>query len=964
MKNTSYLLTVVLTFAAHTWVTAQLSVAGSFRGYYTFGINAGWSYQTSDVRAAKGGFGFGATLARNIYYRQGAALTFDLRGRLLYARQYGLDPFRTYDILGNTAIDGSRGQGLDYLSYPAQLGEPRGFAFLNHRTDLGELGLEAVFTLNRLRERTGVILSLFGGAGLSGYRVAVDQAGDSGQPYYEGYAALKDQVGSAQARSELRGQILDGNYETRGDGFDNTPVKIGFMPSLGVELGYQLSPRFSAHIGHRVTFSGTNALDGQRLEDNRSDIYHYTFFGLRWRIDRDRPNQADARAPEIDILSPGANPFTTGDLRGGQVRADIKYVSNPANIRIYVNGQEHRFDYQNSRLQTEAPLRPGRNEVTISAHNDAGTARETVIIIYQTAIDNPPPPPANVKRPRVAFDSPPGNKHRVSEPSFIVQARVEEVSNKADIEFTQNGAGRHFTFDSRAGVLRADIELHPGDNILRIRARNEAGNEEAVTTLIYEQRRQGPSVQITEPSRNDITVNEAQMRLRATVKRVDRRENLSLYINGRENRNFEFDVSREQLQVDLPLEQGLNRIELRAETRDGSDQDELRVTYQPPAQKNPPTVRFTRPGQPNNTSTKATADIEAEVTFINNKNQLTLTLNNQSLSNFTFNAATGKISATVNLVMGNNEIALKARNNDGNQEDKVVITRMDKPGGLQLPPRITIQQPANGNTVQTPTIAVKAKIERIGQRNDITFTVNGKRIYDFDFTSGNTEFSANVTLETDNNTIRIQANNSAGADDKQVNVTYKPAQPKPEANFLRPAKSNTSTNESPTPIVVSVKHVEKKENIRLNVNKKAVTDFTYDTQSGEVKANVVLNKGNNTLMVVATNEAGTAQASTIISFIPSVKRPPVIDISSVSQPVANPLYPNNANSTVIASIKNVTKKDQITFIVNGNAVTNFSFDVKTGIFEGIAPLNRGANAIVIKATNSDGMDEEQRTINF
>ncbi|MBK8702524.1 MAG: hypothetical protein IPN33_02170 [Saprospiraceae bacterium] len=563
----------------------------------------------------------------------------------------------------------------------------------------------------------------------------------------------------------------------------------------------------------------------------------------------------------------------------------------------------------------------------------------------------------------MAFDSP-GNNYRVSEPSFIVKARVEEVSNKADIEFTQNGASRHFTFDSRAGVLRADIELRPGDNTLRIRARNEAGNNEAATTLVYEQRRQGPSVQITEPSRNDITVSEAQMRLRATVKRVDRRENLSLYINGRENRNFEFDVSREQLQADLPLERGLNRIELRAETRDGSDQDEVRVTYQPVVQKNPPTVRFTRPSQPNSTSTKATADIEAEVTFINNKNQLTLTLNNQSLSNFTFNAATGKISATVNLVMGNNEIVLKARNNDGNQEDKVVITRMNTPGELQLPPRITVQQPTDGSTVQTRTIAVVAKIDRVGNRNDITFTINGKRIYDFDFTSGNTQFSANVTLETGNNTIRIQANNSAGADDKLGNVTDKPVQPEPEASFLSPAKTNTSTSESPSPIIVSVKHVEKKEDIRLTVNKKAVTDFTYDIKSGEVKANVVLNKGNNTLMVVATNEAGTAQASTVISFTPSVKRPPVIDISSVSQPVANPSYPNNANSTVIASIKNVTKKDQITFIVNETAVTNFSFDVKTGIFEGIAPLNRGANTIVIKAMNSDGMDEEQRTINF
>ncbi len=1147
------LIAVILIWCAVIQAQAQVGISTPVSGYYTLGINGGWSYQTSDIKAARGGFGFGATLARNLYQQPGAALSFDLRGRFLYARQYGLDPFRTYDIAGNTAIDGSRPQGLNYLTYPAPLGEPRGFAFLNHRTDLGELGLEGVFTLNRLRENTGIIFSLFGGIGIDGYRVAVDQAGAQGQPYYEGYSSIIEQMGRAEVRRNLRDQILDGSYETRADGFAGQSFKLGFMPSLGVELGYQLSPRFSAHLGHRVTFSRSNLLDGQQLEDSRNDLFHYTFFGLRWRLDRHRANRGHALAPGINIIAPVANPFTTSEVRGGQVRADIKHVNAPADINLYVNGQSHPFDYQNGRLQTNVPLRPGRNEVTISARNEAGTARESVIIIYQTAIDNPPPPPPpppGIRRPRVAFDAPSGNNYRTSEPVFEVRARIEEVSNKADIEFTQNGSGRPFTFDTRAGVLRANIELRPGDNTLRIRARNEAGSDEATTTIRLEQRIEGPSVQITTPARSDETVNTAQLRLRATVKRAESRENISLFINGRENRNFEFDAARESLQTDLTLERGANRIELRVDMRNGSDQDEVRVTYEPPAQKNPPVVSFTRPNNSNSTTTKATADIEAAVSYINNKSQLTLLVNNQPISNFSFNANTGKVSATVNLVKGDNKIELKARNNDGSNEDQVVIKRTDVPGGLQLPPIITIQQPANGVTVSERAISVKAKIERVSERNDITFTVNGKRLYDFEFSSNNTQFSANLSLEEGNNTIRIQARNSAGSDDKQVSATYRPAlqppavnvmqpadqavintaeaafkaktsrvsakseislwlndktisnfqfntstqevtanltlqtgnngirirvanaggqdekriavryeqpkppkvtiltpvnnskinktplevkativnvidakkvrfalngkpvnnfkldkenfsaelsnlqpgkntirlqadnadgsheaavtfsyeppvaQPKPEVSFQRPAKSNTTTGESPSLIVVSVKNVDNKADIQLTVNKKAVTDFTFDAKTGEVKANVTLAKGGNTIFAEAKNEAGTAQATTLITYMPSAKRPPAIDITSISQPVANPFYPNNANSTVIASIKNVTKKDQIAFIVNGSVVTNFNFDVKTGVFEGIAPLNRGANTIVIRATNADGTDEAERTINF
>ena len=219
----------------HFSAAAQFSATTTLPGYTTFGINGGWSYQTSDVRAAPGGFGFGLTLGKNLYYQPGAPLSFDLRGRLLYARQFGLDHFRSFDIDNNEALNGDR--SLDYTSYPAGLGVGDGFVFQNHRTDLGELALEGVLTLNQLKERTGFLASLYGGVGLDWYRTRIDQANPFGLEYFTEYSSIDPSRPKASIRKDLSNTILDGVYESNADGFTNSG-KLGLMPSVGVELGY------------------------------------------------------------------------------------------------------------------------------------------------------------------------------------------------------------------------------------------------------------------------------------------------------------------------------------------------------------------------------------------------------------------------------------------------------------------------------------------------------------------------------------------------------------------------------------------------------------------------------------------------------------------------------------------------------------------------------------------------------
>jgi large repetitive protein len=317
------------------------------RGYVTLGLNGGLSYQSSDVRARFDGYGLGLTLAKNLYYHPASPITFDLRGRFLLARQYGLDGRRSFNIADHPALNGTF--GLDYLNYPSELGVNEGFVYHNHRTTVGELAGEAVLSWHSDRLGPGVFVSLFGGLGLGVYNARIDQADRLGAPYYDAYANLE---GSARRiRRELKNNVLDGNYETLPDPFNRGGA--GFMPSAGLEAGIQLTPHFAIAAGHRVTFSGTDILDGNQWAGGGNDLYHYTSLGLKFTFPQ-RAKRERGRAPNITITYPSGSTFNS-NTSAGLVRARIANVQSPADILCTVNGQTFPFDFYAGELTLSFP---------------------------------------------------------------------------------------------------------------------------------------------------------------------------------------------------------------------------------------------------------------------------------------------------------------------------------------------------------------------------------------------------------------------------------------------------------------------------------------------------------------------------------------------------------------------------------------------------------------------------------
>ena len=368
---------MILMASIFTSVFAQTSTYERTPGYWTFGINGGFAYQDSDIPELLDGYGLGFTLGKNLYYRPGAGLAFDLRGRALYTKTYGLDYFQSLGIENNPALNGT--YDLDYT----KLGGGPGFVYQNNKTDHVELGLEGVVTFNKLREETNVILSLFGGVGLDWYNTKTDQADYNGI-YSPQYESLDPTASVSYKKAQLQNAILDGIYETNAQGFEEGAGRLGIMPGVGVELGYQFTPRFSMGIGHKVTFTKTDLFDGhQWTDDNRltgdNDIHHYTNLNMRWII---QEKEKELKPPVIRVTKPEIDPFTTRNPNG-QVRATIKNVNNAMDVRMTLNGYDQPFDFKNERFNSTFRLQPGRNDILITASNLAGTDQETVVIFYE-----------------------------------------------------------------------------------------------------------------------------------------------------------------------------------------------------------------------------------------------------------------------------------------------------------------------------------------------------------------------------------------------------------------------------------------------------------------------------------------------------------------------------------------------------------------------------------------------------
>ncbi len=995
MKSSKFLKVLALFLFLGTTLVAQNADqasdtdVGKKPGWWTLGINAGASYQSSDVRRTFQGKGGGITLAKNLYYKPNAPLAFDLRGRLLYANQFGQDWEASTGLEFNSALNGTdRGFVFEpILDYYDESGLTTSSVYSNHRTDLFEVGLEGVFNLNRLKEKTNVIVNLYGGINGDWYRTRIDQADNSDLEYDYSMVTATDK---STVLSQLE-SIRDGKYETTADGFDSENGKVTWMPSAGFELGYQLTPRFSIIGGHKVTWSRADNLDGQQWSNDKTvtsdnDIWHYTNLGLRWEI---RPASRALEPPVIEIKRPRPNPYTTYD-NSVYVFANIENVDNPMGVTCTFNGVDYNafeFTPKNENFSTTLNLIPGRNELIIKAVNAAGQDVESLIVLQQAAPTNPQPT-YEENPPTVKITRPTRPGQTVTNPNYQVVANIRNITSKGDIRFELNGYNNSgFQYYGASNTLKHNIRLVEGENVIKITASNADGRADDETFIYYQPNSTTnpvpvptnpgtpppppclePVVKISSVSSPSGSNNEVS--LRGTVRNVVRKNQIVIRVNGRKMYNYDFNSRTGIVSATFDLRTGKNNIEVTATTNCGSDTD-TEVEYiednTPPCRE--PVVDITGITTPASTPTNPSNGIsvlKANVSDVDNKNQIQLLVNGTRITNFNYNVNTDYLTADIRLKSGFNNVSITATNSCGSDTDSETVnaqtttpTTPTTPTTTPKPPVVDITKPSNNQTFSVAGIQVRATVTNVTSKGQVRLNLNGSNVSNFNFSTSTGLLTANITLKSGNNTIQVTAQNNDGSDSDMVRVTYNRPAPQvkpPTVKITRP--NNGVTVSSPnTQLAALVTNVNSKNELTVKLNGRNIP-FTFG--GTQVMANLTLNEGQNTITVKAQNQGGQDQDVVKVTYNKPVPKPVVKFVNPGRSSVSGV---TKSAFTVKATVLNVTSKNQIVFQMNGRNMP-FNYNTSTKVLTSNVNLVVGNNTFKIKATNSGGSDSKTASVKY
>ncbi len=916
-----------------------------------WGLNLGGTWSSADVKY-KTDLGWGLVLGKSFNYGIGKPISFDLRGRFLTGNWTG------QDLSKRSGIDSTNAVYNPYYSVGQQ-------PVLNHQTRATELSLELVLHFNNLRARTGWDPYIFGGIGYTWYRTKLNLYNDQALYNYDSLTTLSlDNSGFIDA--------LDGSYETDANG---SAMKAGWMPSVGIGLGYQFGPRFSMGIEHKTTFTRLDDFDGFKSPDGSyaNDWYHYTSAYMRFQIRDHAPvrenttntnqnslgnvnnyNGNTALPPVVDFTAPVTS-GTTVSVPTYQIRANIKHVGSATNVVFRQNGNyitNFVFNPSTQSFECLVNLVPGQNVFELTGTNNLGSDHETTVINYVREQNNPPV---------ITYTNPASSPATVQNQAFNLQATIANISQGNQATMTLNGQPVIFSYNAATTVVSTNLSLQLGTNIVTTTATNPFGTDQESITIIYQpvQTEPLPVVYFVDPNANPYTTSVPNFTINADVLNVAGSQNITFKQNGALNQNFVYNPQTDDFQSAVILNPGQNVFEIIATNSAGSAQASTIIIYNRAAPK-PPIVTITNPANsPYNTSSPV-FNLSATVLNVTQANQITVKLNNQNIA-FGYNNVNSNVTANLNLAVGTNVVVVTGTNADGTDSKQVTIIYRQ---AQQLqPPVVTFTNPnANPYNSQQENITLTASVLNVANVQGVNVNVNGANVSNFTF--ANNTVTLPLSLLEGANVITVTGTNTAGTDSKAQTIIYrKPAvvQP-PVVTFIDPATSPITVYNNTYGVRARVRFVQGASNITLKINGQPTTNFVYSASSEIMEFTTALVVGANVVEITAVNTAGQDQKSTTIIY--RLNNPAVPPVVTITNPLTNPSTVNVNNAAVQATVLNVDGAQQIQVSVNGASLTNFTYNTANKQLSFTTNLNPGTNNVTITATNSAGTASDSRVINY
>ena len=270
------------------------------RNQWEIGIKVGAFSVSSDVQQIFPTPGFG------VHVRKALGYVFSMRLEYMYGIGKGASWLRSENFGKNTpwiaagyAAPVRNSNGLIVASntgLPFTTTNPQTTIFYNYKTNVQDLSLQGIVTLNNIRfhkSKTGMNIYGIAGIGATVYDTKVN-ALDGQTRYNFNTITVADIYKSRKDTRKALKNLLDDTYESPAENQgDRRPKLFGktFKPSgtVGFGIAFKLSNRINLAIEDRQTFIKDDLLDGQRWQEHTRgdavltrdfDSYNFASVGL------------------------------------------------------------------------------------------------------------------------------------------------------------------------------------------------------------------------------------------------------------------------------------------------------------------------------------------------------------------------------------------------------------------------------------------------------------------------------------------------------------------------------------------------------------------------------------------------------------------------------------------------------------------------------------------------------------
>ena len=633
-------------------------------------------------------------------------------------------------------------------------------------------------------------------------------------------------------------------------------------------------------------------------------------------------NYQNCAAPIVSVTNPQNN--STVNSVALVFKARIDNIAGKQNVSLKLNGVDNgNFTYTAATklIQSTLQLQAGMNVITLGAINNCGSDIETIYVNYDNCV-----------APIVSIAN---TATTVTNAAFVLNATLQNMLETQGISVTQNGNPVNFNYFN--SQLTSALTLVQGNNTFVITATKSCGTATKTIVVNYNNCI-APIVFILNPTTSGSVVNATVFTFKATATNISTPQQIVLKQN---NQIIPFIYNNGLIEANATLVNGVNNFQLIVTNACGSDTKSTAISF---VSCTPPSISIINPVLNNTTINVSQFLFKASVSGSTNTQAITVKLNGQMA---TFNLNSGFLTANLNLTPGVNNIIISASNSCGTVIETSTITYDNC-----VQPTIQLNGISNtSQTVTNPNFTVSAAIVGIELASAISFTQNGQS-KTFGFSNSN--FTSNLQLVEGLNTITLTSTNSCGVAIKTLNITLNTCVP-PIVSFTNPAISGTTVATAPYNFTANIQNIANAQGISLKQNGATISNFSFT--NGQLSANLTLQVGLNTFIVVATNTCGIATEATSITFNNCV--PPTV---SFTNPANSGVTVSRPSFILEALVQNIQNANGISFTQNGVAITNFNLN--NTLLSSIVNLQSGLNTFVIIATNGCGSATQTISVNY